>query len=165
MSTMASQWPCVRSYRTASHYHQTAHRSSQEPLDLPRWIEPLHYYRYSTTTMPSKTASDLCCAHPSRALSPTEPARPAIISLDGIFAVAALPEDHPHALKMPERRPGSKLAKTLIKSPSVVGKLKGQLRRRKTIRSLKAEMFDDDARRIGSEEVLEAVERAEGAGK
>lgn len=62
---------------------------------------------------------------------------------------------------MPERRPGSKLAKTLIKSPSVVGKLKGQLRR-KTIRSLKAEMFDEDARRIGSEEVLEAVERAEG---
>jgi len=112
--------------------------------------------------MPSnKSASDFCCPHPSRALSPTEPARPAIISLDGIFAVAALPEDHPHALKIPERRPGSKLAKTLIKSPSVVGKLKGQLRRRRTIKSLRAEVYDEDARRIGSEEVLEAVERAE----
>lgn len=122
----------------------------------------LHFHQHLQLMERKSSNLHLCCPHPSRSLSPTEPARPAIISLDGIFAVAALPEDHPHALKIPERRPGSKLAKTIIKSPSVVGKLKGQLKRKWTVRSLRAEVYDGDARRVGSEEVLERVERAEG---
>jgi hypothetical protein len=47
-----------------------------------------------------------CCLHPShnnnRSLSPNpdEPARPSPLALDSIFAMAALPGDHPHALKL-----------------------------------------------------------------
>lgn len=94
--------------------------------------------------------------HPSRSPSPTEPSRPSILPLDGIFAVAALPEDHPHALKISERR-APKLTKNLLRSPSFANKLKGQLRRRATIRSLKAEVYDEDARQMTSEEVLVRV--------
>lgn len=46
-----------------------------------------------------------CCLHPShnnRSLSPNpdEPARPSPLALDSIFALAALPTNHPHALKI-----------------------------------------------------------------
>lgn len=94
--------------------------------------------------------------------SPAEPARPALTTLDGIFALAALPEDHPHTLKFPDRRP-PKVNKSLIRSPSFANKfnLKGQLRRRATVKSLKAEVYDGDARLVTSEEV---VARLEGVG-
>ena len=114
-------------------------------------------------TMP---AAEICCLNPpTRSLSPTEPARPPPLSLDGIFAVAALPNDHPHSLKihLPDRRP----PKQLIRSPSFANKLKGQLRRRATVKSLKAEVcgFDGDARELTSGEIggiqLPTLTRAE----
>ena len=76
----------------------------------------------------------------------------ALTSLDGIFAVAALPNDHPHSLKVPlqDRRP----PKNLIRSPSLVGKLRGQLRRRATVKSLRAEVWDGDARVLTGEDVV-----------
>ena len=90
------------------------------------------------TTMPAAVTT--CCINPTRSLSPTEPARrpPSTVNLNTLFAVAALPNDHPHSLKLPvqDRRP----PKHLVRSPSFVGKLKGQLRRRGTVRSLRAEV-------------------------
>jgi hypothetical protein len=94
---------------------------------------------------PAMPTADICCLHPPhRSLSPVEPARPShtpLLSLDGIFAVAALPNDHPHSMKISvqDRRP----PKNLIRSPSLVGKLRGQLRRRATVRSLRAEIVGD----------------------
>jgi len=47
-----------------------------------------------------------CCLHPTshdnRSLSPNpnEPARPSPLTLDSIFALAALPTNHPHALEI-----------------------------------------------------------------
>jgi hypothetical protein len=57
-------------------------------------------------------------------------------------------------MKVPvqDRRP----PKNLIRSPSFVGRLRGQLRRRATVRSLKAEVWDGDARVLTGEEVGEA---------
>jgi hypothetical protein len=110
----------------------------------------------SLSTMPTP---DICCINPHRSLSPTEPARPTPLALDGIFAVAALPEDHPHSLNLnarfAERFRGS--PKSLIRSPSFANKLKGQLRRRATVKSLKAEVYDEDARQMTSEEVVARV--------
>ena len=97
-------------------------------------------------------AQDLCClSPPTRSLSPTEPARPSPLSLDGILAVVALPNDHPHSLKLPvqDRRP----PKHLIRSPSFANRLRGQLRRRATVQSLKAEVWDGDARVLTGEDV------------
>jgi hypothetical protein len=105
--------------------------------------------------------ADICCINSHRSLSPTEPARPSPLTLNSLFAVAALPEDHPHSLKLPvpDRRP----PKNLIRSPSFADKLKGQLRRRATVKSLKAEVYDEDARMMSSEEVLERVVAVGGA--
>jgi hypothetical protein len=136
----------------------------------------VHYYTSTCraiTTMPPH--AHLCCIHPPRALSPTEPARPAVISLDGIFAVAALPEDHPHALHLrdADRKVSSSLTKRLVRSPSIAAKLKGQLRRRRTLRelagraevaSLRAEVHDDDARTLESEELRQRFDEEEGVG-
>jgi hypothetical protein len=102
---------------------------------------------------------DICCINPHRSLSPTEPVRPSALALDGLFAIAALPEDHPHSLnlnlKFADRFRGS--PKSLIRSPSFANKLKGQLRRRATVKSLKAEVYDEDARMMTSEEVVARV--------
>jgi hypothetical protein len=55
-------------------------------------------------------------------------------------------------MKVPvqDRRP----PKNLIRSPSLVGKLRGQLRRRATVRSLRAEVWDGDARMLTAEEAV-----------
>jgi hypothetical protein len=57
-------------------------------------------------------------------------------------------------MKVPvqDRRP----PKNLIRSPSLVGKLRGQfvLRRRATVRSLRAEVWDGDARVLTAEEAV-----------
>jgi hypothetical protein len=108
---------------------------------------------------PTMPIPDICCMNPHRSLSPTEPARPSALALDGIFAVAALPEDHPHSLnlnlKFADRFRGS--PKSLIRSPSFANKLKGQLRRRATVKCLKAEFYDEDARQMTSKEVVARV--------
>ncbi|KAM0715558.1 hypothetical protein Q7P37_009056 [Cladosporium fusiforme] len=101
---------------------------------------------------PTKTSTTTCC--PLRtsngALSPTppEPARPLYVRpTNHIFALAALPEDHPHALRLPQRR-APKLAKSIVRSPSLASKLRGQLlrgqvrRRASVVRSLRAEVCD-----------------------
>lgn len=131
-------------------HHPSIHQSNQSnrpPLSL------------SPFTHPPAMPTDICCLHPPhRSLSPNlEPARPShtpLLSLDGIFAVAALPNDHPHSLKLPvqDRRP----PKDLIRSPSLLGKLRGQfvLRRRGSVRSLRAEVWDGDARVLTGEGVV-----------
>ena len=104
----------------------------------------------------------LCCTHPTdptRPLSPLDPPRP----INHIFALAALPEDHPHAnaLRLPARH-APKLSKSIVRSPSFAGKIRGQLRRRRTVADFGAEVeaggfFDGDAKVLGSGEVLAAV--------
>ena len=131
---------------TSSLHNNPSINQSDKPLNPTQ--TKLHYLQ---TTMPT---ADLCCINPPhRSLSPTGPARPSapIINLDGIFAVAALPNDHPHSLKLPvqDRRP----PKHLIRSPSFANRLKGQLRRRATVKSLKAEVWDGDARVLTGEDV------------
>lgn len=129
------------------------HHFTHQSIKLPTQPPPNPTSRTQSTMPP-----DICCIHPHRSLPPTEPARPSGLTLDRIFAVAAaaLPEDHPHSLKLPlsdhRRSP-----KHLIRSPSFANKLKGQLRRRATIKSLKAEVYDEDARVMTSEEVVARV--------
>jgi hypothetical protein len=109
---------------------------------------------------------DLCCSHnPSRSLSPPlEPARRVNpMSLDGIFALAALPGDHPHAVKG-VGSPG--FGERLRRVNAGLG-----LRRRRTMKGLEKELdggfdkgFDEDARGLESEEVLERVGLGMGSG-
>lgn len=180
-------WPCVVvhlpstigvTHHPSPYNITTPHWKAHRPLENPNLgsltIPHPHCYiitsvinHQPTTTqhnlhrLPAKMpAPDLCCINPpTRSLSPTEPARPSPFSLDGIFAVAALPNDHPHSLKVPvpDRRP----PKHLIRSPSFANKLKGQLRRRATVKSLKAEVcgFDGDARVLMNEEICAPMVR------
>jgi hypothetical protein len=65
-----------------------------------------------------------CCLHPShnnRSLSPNpdEPARPSPLALDFIFALAALPTNHPHALKIELPPPAAEEDEHNIPMPKV----------------------------------------------
>lgn len=101
------------------------------------------------------SASNLCCNQPQQRIdSPEPPPRP-IATIDGIFAAAALPEDHPHALKFPDRKP--ELDSNIIRSPNIASKIKSQFRR-KSMRSLKkSEEYDGEAHEMTSLEVLQTV--------
>lgn len=181
MSTSPCCNPTTDLTATCIHHITTSRWKPHQPLDQTHLGSlttiPSHCYNITFPLIirianhlfshrrPSKMPPEICCITPStRSLSPTptEPARPALTTLDGIFALAALPEDHPHTLKFPDRRP-PKANKSLIRSPSFANKfnLKGQLRRRATVKSLKAEVYDGDARLVTSEEV---VARLEGVG-
>ncbi|KAF2223382.1 hypothetical protein BDZ85DRAFT_108535 [Elsinoe ampelina] len=100
-------------------------------------------------------AADLCCADPRRIDSPDlQPARQASLDprkrsqslprnkrlsredrmeLNRIFVGASLPEDHPHAIPLSNRRPI--LFTKIIRSPSFSRKLKRQLSRTSLITS------------------------------
>lgn len=101
------------------------------------------------------SGSHFCCTHPQqRTDSPEPPARP-LANIDGIFAAAALPDDHPHALRFPDRKPGTD--PDIVKSPGIGSKIKMQFRRR-SMRSLRKEKtYDSDAHPITSQEVLHEV--------
>ena len=100
-------------------------------------------------------AANFCCTHPQqRTDSPEPPARP-LASIDGIFAAAALPEDHPDALNLPHRKPETD--SSIVRSPGIASKIKMQFRR-KSMKSLSKEKeYDEDAHRITSQEVLHEV--------
>ena len=118
----------------------------------------LHISTIYLAQSPTMSGSHLCCTHPQQRIdSPEPPARP-LASFDGIFAAAALPEDHPHALKFPDRKP--ELDQSIVKSPTITSKLKQQFRR-KSMRSLKKDKeYDEDANRMSSREVLHSVEES-----
>lgn len=79
------------------------------------------------------------------------------MNIDGIFAAAALPDDHPHAIKFPDRKPGTD--PDIVRSPGIASKIKMQFRRRSMKSLSKEKDYDEDAQRIGSKEVLhEAAE-------
>ena len=103
---------------------------------------------------PSKQ-KHLCCTHPQIRIDSREPPPRHLASIDGIFAAAALPEDHPHALQfkdLKEKKP--ELDPTIIRSPGFTDKLRMQWRK-KSVKSLSKEKeFDDDAKVITSQEVL-----------
>lgn len=106
----------------------------------------------------------LCCTHPQQRIdSPEPPPRP-LASIDGIFAAAALPEDHPHALQfkdLKDKKP--ELDPSIVRSPGFTDKLRMQWRKR-SVKSLSKEKdYDDDAKAITSEEVL--VELQDGLGR
>jgi len=109
--------------------------------------------------MRSMRGNMTCCFHPSshhhnnRSLSPypDEPARPSPLTLDSIFALAALPTNHPHALKIglpasgpedetnlsiPKRRLLPQIRKNLsssaLSSSGLVHRVGRRLRRRAT---------------------------------
>ena len=107
------------------------------------------------------SASNFCCTHPQQRIdTPEPPARP-LANIDGIFAAAALPDDHPHALKLPDRKPG--MDPGIVKSPGIANKIKMQFRRR-SLKSLSKEReYDADATRITSRDVLQEIPD-EGAG-
>lgn len=108
------------------------------------------------------TAATLCCSHPEERIdSPEPPSRP-LANLDGIFAAAALPEDHPHALRFPERKP--ELHGGIIRSPGFASKIKLQFQRKKSRMSLgvtEGMDYDGDAKNLTSPEVLEGIKTPE----
>lgn len=96
----------------------------------------------------------LCCHRPERSQSPIPPTR--LSTIDPIFTITALPDDHPHAVHIP--RPPC-VDQKLIRSPSIVSKLKSHLQRKGTSNSLKSQIYDADPGMLTSEEVLGFVER------
>ena len=126
------------------------------------------------------SSNNLCCMHPmTRTDSPEPPPRP-LASLDGIFAAAALPEDHPHALRFDKK---AELDASIVRSPNIAEKIRAKLRRKSMgglseegekgegdkddkVGSLGREtVYDGDARRITSGEVAEInAEQEEQAG-
>lgn len=110
---------------------------------------------------PSK---QICCMHPRQRIdSPEPPSRP-LASIDGIFAAAALPEDHPHAVHfkgLKEKKP--ELDPSIIRSPGFTDKIKLQLRK-KSVKSLSKEAeYDDDAKAITSQEALAELQAMSGS--
>ncbi|KAH9817413.1 hypothetical protein Tdes44962_MAKER05537 [Teratosphaeria destructans] len=98
--------------------------------------------------------SRICCAHPQRIDSPEPPAR-APMSIDGIFAAAALPEDHPHALRLPHKKP--ELVSGIVRSPGIAAKLKSQINR-KSIKALRSsDDYDKDNLAITSTEIVDQI--------
>ena len=102
------------------------------------------------------SATNFCCTHPQQRIDTPEPPSRPLASIDGIFAAAALPEDHPHALKFPDRKP--ELDASIVRSPNLASKIKLQFRR-KSMRNLSKEKdYDDDAHQMTSQEVLHDIE-------
>lgn len=109
-------------------------------------------------------ASTFCCTQPQQRIdSPEPPSRP-IATVDGIFAAAALPEDHPHALKFPDRKP--EVDASIVRSPNIANRIRLQFRKR-SMKSLSHEDdYDKDARQMSSQEVIhEAEETSEHHGE
>lgn len=102
------------------------------------------------------SASNICCTHqPLRVDSPEPPPRP-LATIDGIFAAAVLPEDHPHALKFPERKPETDSA--IVQSPSITSKIKLQFSRKSVKNLKKGKEYDGDAHQMTLKEVLDDIE-------
>ena len=103
------------------------------------------------------SASNFCCTHPQqRTDSPEPPPRP-LASIDGIFAAAALPEDHPHAMKFLERSK-PELDPSIVRSPNIASKIKLQFGRKSMKNLSKEKEYDEDAHRLTSQAVLCDVE-------
>ncbi|KAK5127576.1 hypothetical protein LTR85_006916 [Meristemomyces frigidus] len=100
---------------------------------------------------------NFCCAHPQQRIdSPEPPARPPL-TIDSIFAAAALPEDHPHALKFSEKLKPEVPSTSILRSPSIANKIKSQFRR-KSLKALRSEeQYDTDARLLTSTEAVHNV--------
>jgi hypothetical protein len=98
----------------------------------------------------------LCCTAPQpRIDSPEPPPRP-LASIDGIFAAAALPEDHPDALHfrgLKDKKP--ELDPDIVKSPGLADKLKMQWRKKSVKNLSKDNQYDSDAHVVTSQEVME----------
>lgn len=106
------------------------------------------------------SASAICCTHEQlRIDSPEPPARP-LAAIDGIFAAVVLPEDHPHALKFPERKPETDPA--IVQSPSITSKIKLQFQRKSVKNLKKKKEYDEDARQMTLQEVLNEMETRSG---
>ena len=102
------------------------------------------------------SATALCCKHPSRFDSPVPPARPHN-TIDGIFAVAALAEDHPHAFRFLHRK-ASPIDASILCSPKLADKIKLKLTRKSTKslrQALMQVVYDDDAQAMTSTEVVQ----------
>lgn len=101
-------------------------------------------------------AHSLCCMHPQQRVDSPEPPSRAPLMLDGVLAAAALPEDHPHALRFPDKKP--EMAYSIVRSPGIASKLKSQFRR-KSLQVLRNDgLYDQDARPVTSLEVIDAVD-------
>ncbi|KAK5702349.1 hypothetical protein LTR17_022382 [Elasticomyces elasticus] len=97
-------------------------------------------------------AHNFCCAHPQQRIdSPEPPSRPPL-KIDGLLAAAVLPEGHPHALSIPDKKP--ELDSSIIRSPHITDKLKWQFRRKSTKLLSSDEQYDSDAQPMGSMEVV-----------
>ncbi|KAK5163765.1 uncharacterized protein LTR77_010438 [Saxophila tyrrhenica] len=119
----------------------------------------------STTTAAAAAATSFCCHHPTdRTASPSPPPRP-IANLDGIFAAAALPDDHPHALTFQHRAP--EVNTGIVCSPGLGSKLKLQFSRRRSKMSLAKEKdcegWDEDARVVSTREMMREVDGGSGS--
>lgn len=103
----------------------------------------------------------LCCIHPQQRIdSPEPPARPPT-TIDGIFAAAALPEDHPHAIKFPQKK--LIFEASIARSPNIADRIKLQFRHR-SINVLRSdEKYDFDAKAMTSTEVVGTVGHDEGS--
>ena len=95
---------------------------------------------------------NLCCAHPQQRIDSPEPPPRLPFAIDSILIAAALPEDHPYALKFVDKKPEEHVG--IIRSPNVANKIKQHFRRR----SLKAlrndEQYDDDVQPMTSTEAV-----------
>lgn len=101
------------------------------------------------------SSSNMCCTHQQlRIDSPEPPPRP-LAAMDGMFAATVLAEDHPHALKFPERKPETD--STIVQSPSITSKIKLQFSRKSVKNLKKGEEYDDDARQMTLQEVLDDI--------
>lgn len=106
--------------------------------------------------------TNFCCAQPQdRIDSPEPPARP-LGTIDSIFAATALPEDHPHALKLPERKVATN--NDIVQSPSITNKIKLQFRRTSLRSLLKDEEYEDDAAQMTLQEVVKDLKNSSNDG-
>ncbi|KAK5729402.1 hypothetical protein LTR17_012032 [Elasticomyces elasticus] len=100
-------------------------------------------------------AHNFCCAHPQQRVdSPEPPSRPPL-KIDGLLAAAVLPEGHPHALRIPDKKP--ELDSSIIRSPHITDKLKWQFRRKSTKLLRSDEQYDSDAQPLSSMEVVNNI--------
>lgn len=132
--------------------------------DLRNWVPRLD----------DNMASHFCCTVPRHLHSPVPPARVPNAS-NSLFALAALPNDHPHAIKLALQRPQDEdgAVEAIPKSPKVVDKVLLKLGRRScwSLRSKGKETetvpvgrydgCDDDARVLSSPEVVEKAREVE----
>ncbi|KAK5701841.1 hypothetical protein LTR97_004659 [Elasticomyces elasticus] len=100
-------------------------------------------------------AHNFCCAHPQQRIdSPEPPSRPPL-KIDGLLAAAVLPEGHPHALSIPDKKP--ELDSSIIRSPHITDKLRWQFRRKSTKLLRSDEQYDSDAQPLSSMEVVNNI--------